>query len=185
MHWTRSKACTDGVKAGIAGGLEAGFRDGLPGVLHYLEDALLRSVIDSVAEGLTTAALKGGSGGSGGLVASIASVFGGRQYAAGTMSSAPGWSMVGERGPEMVKLPGGSQVMSNASLRNVGMGASRSATQTIVFDNRGAVIWEAAAQKMMTYADRVAATAGVGSVQVSRRATPDDLARQGGRRLGR
>jgi SLT domain-containing protein len=144
----------------------------------------MRSVLDSVAEGLTDAVLKG-SGGGGGLAGTIAGIFGGRGYAAGTMSSRAGWAMVGERGPEMVKLPGGSHVMSNAQLRNVGMGSKAAGGTTITIDNRGAVIWEKAAQQMMSYADRAAAAAGVGSVQVSRTATPADLARQGGRRLGR
>jgi hypothetical protein len=175
----------DGVKAGIMGGLEAGFHDGLPGVLSYLQDALMRSVLDSVAEGLTNAVLQGSKGGQGGLLTSLASALFGPKYAAGTMSSKHGMALVGERGPELVNLPGGSEVMSNQKLRNVGMGSGKSATQTVVFDNRGAVIWEQAAKSMMSYADRAAASSGLGAVSIARRATPSDLARESGRRLGR
>jgi hypothetical protein len=104
-------------------------------------------------------------------------------YADGTSSSASGWSMVGERGPELVKLPAGSQVIPNSALRNVGIGSQATAPPTIIFDNRGAVIWEQAARQMMSYADRVAAMSGSMAVQASRRATPVDLATQGARRL--
>jgi hypothetical protein len=106
-------------------------------------------------------------------------------HAAGDLTgSAGGLSLVGEDGPELVNLPGGSRILSNNQLRQVGLGASGSTGQTIVFDNRGAVIWEQAAKAMMAYADRSAATAGVGAVQMSREATPADLARASARSLG-
>jgi hypothetical protein len=168
---------------GIRGGLEAGFREGLPGVLHYLQDALTRSILDSVAEGLTAAVLRKEAGG--GILTSLASALFGRSYAAGTMSAKAGLALVGERGPELVRMPGGSQVIPNSQLRNVGVSGGGGGATTIVFDNRGAVIWEQAARQMMSYADRAAASSGSVAVQVSRRATPDDLARRGGRRLGR
>jgi hypothetical protein len=170
---------------GIRGGLEAGFRDGLPGVLRYLQDALTRSVLDSVAEGLTDVVLRNQSSGAGGLLTAVASALFGRSYAGGTMSARAGIALVGERGPELVKLPGGSRVIPNSALNNVGMGGGRGVTQTLIFDNRGAVIWEQAARQMMAYADRAAVSAGGAAVQSARRATPDDLARSGSRRLGR
>jgi hypothetical protein len=176
------RSTQNSVYEGIRGGLEAGFKDGLPGVLKYLKDALFRNALDGLARGLTDAVTGGGNAN---LFASVFGVTKRRGYASGTTSAFGGWSVVGEHGPELARLSPGSQVMSNAALRNVAMGAQGPGPQTIVFDNRGAVIWEQAARTMMTYADRAAAGAGVGAVQVSRRATPTDLARQGGRSLGR
>jgi hypothetical protein len=102
--------------------------------------------------------------------------------AEGTLSGA-GLTLVGERGPELVRLPGGSQVISNSALRNVAMGSPSKVGPTFVFDNRGAVIWEQAARQMMAYADRAAASAGYGAVGAARQITPEDLSRSAGRRL--
>jgi hypothetical protein len=104
--------------------------------------------------------------------------------AAGTSFSQGGLTLVGEQGPELVNLPTGAQVISNAALRNLGMGSPTQAGPTILFDNRGAVIWEQAARQMMSYADRAAAQAGVTGAQFARSATPSDLARDASRRLG-
>jgi hypothetical protein len=106
-------------------------------------------------------------------------------HAAGTLSSASGLALVGENGPEFVNLPGGSQVIPNSALRDVGMGGQGIGGQTIVFDNRGAIIWEQAVRSMMSYADRSASVAGVGAVQTSRRGVPMELARSSARTLGR
>jgi hypothetical protein len=102
---------------------------------------------------------------------------GGTDYAGG------GWSLVGENGPELVNLPTGARVISNASLQNLGMGAPSGSGTSIVFDNRGAVIWEQAARQMMAYADRAAANAGISAAQFSRSSVPNDLARAASRRL--
>jgi hypothetical protein len=104
--------------------------------------------------------------------------------ASGDMTGAAGgMTVVGEQGPEIVNLPGGSRVLSNSQLRQVGMSSGSTAQQVIMFDNRGAVIWEQAARTMMQYADRSAATAGMTSMQASRRVIPADFARSGGRSL--
>jgi hypothetical protein len=99
--------------------------------------------------------------------------------------AAGGLTMVGEEGPEIVSLPGGSRVLSNNSLRQVGIAGGGYGQPTIVFDNRGAVIWEQAARTMMAYADRSAAVAGVSAVQTSQRTVPAQMIRNGGRSLGR
>ena len=106
-------------------------------------------------------------------------------HAAGTLSSASGLAMVGEKGPELVNLPGGSQVISNQALRNMTMGSRPSAQVTVLFDNRGAIIWEQAAKQMMAYADAAATKHGMTAVQTARSTTPVDLDRINGRRLGR
>ena len=46
-------------------------------------------------------------------------------HAQGTLSSASGWALVGENGPEAVRLPGNSQVLSNHAFRNIGIGVDR------------------------------------------------------------
>ena len=50
------------------------------------------------------------------------SVFGGggHGYAQGTLSAPGGWAMVGERGPEMVRLPSASKVVPNHQLAKAG-----------------------------------------------------------------
>jgi len=105
-------------------------------------------------------------------------------YAAGTNWAAPGLAVVGEHGPELKVMKGGEKIIPNSALRNVGIGGGTSASPTIIFDNRGAVIWEQAARQLMAYADRAALGAGGVAVGAARRATPTDLARSASRRLG-
>jgi hypothetical protein len=107
-------------------------------------------------------------------------------HAAGDLTGAAGGlALVGEAGPELVSLPGGSRVFSNSQLRQVGLSGGGAGQPTIVFDNRGAVIWEQAARTMMAYADQTAARAGLTAVSTSRTGVPMELARQNGRSLGR
>lgn len=47
---------------------------------------------------------------------------GSRKYASGTDSAPGGWSLVGERGPELVRLTRGAQVISNSNLSKMGGG---------------------------------------------------------------
>lgn len=84
--------------------------------------AAIQSVIDKVATALAAiASLAGGVAGAVGAVgtgaagydpvgAALRGLVGGRQHAAGTMFAPGGLSLVGERGPELVNLPRGSQV---------------------------------------------------------------------------
>jgi hypothetical protein len=117
------------------------------------------------------------------IAAPILTALGLPAHAAGTLSSAAGLALVGEQGPEVVRLPGGSQVIPNSALRNIGLASKNGGGTTITFDNRGAVIWEQAAKQLMAYADRAAMGAGGMAVATARRATPSDLARSGSRRL--
>ncbi len=50
-----------------------------------------------------------------------------RKYAAGTDSAAGGWSLVGERGPELVRLSRGAQVVPNATLSRMADGSNDNA----------------------------------------------------------
>lgn len=57
-----------------------------------------------------------GGGGGGGIFASIGKIFG---FATGTPSAPGGLAMVGERGPELVNLPRGSEVLDAQRTRNM------------------------------------------------------------------
>lgn len=48
-----------------------------------------------------------------------------KAYADGTNWHPGGWALVGERGPEVVKMPRGSSVVSNHQLGNLGLGSQR------------------------------------------------------------
>lgn len=75
--------------------------------LQKIADKLLDSALDGIFDSLWTS---GGSGG--GLIGSLFGwITGG--HASGTQYSSGGWKMVGEKGPELMKVPGGSQVIPN------------------------------------------------------------------------
>lgn len=59
-------------------------------------------------------------------------------FANGTNSAPGGLSIVGEKGPELLNIPRGSQVIPNDVLKSGGMGGSVSAPVTISIDARGA-----------------------------------------------
>ena len=118
----------------IEGGLMAGFRNGVPGVVDYfgsvLEQRLARSLANSLADAL------GGLSGKGGLLGSLGGLFGSLlgHNATGTNSWRGGLSVVGEMGPEIVNLPKGAQVVPNDILRaaaNTRMATNVAATTRI------------------------------------------------------
>ncbi|GEM_PF-6006187 len=66
----------DSTYTAIRGGLQAGFENGLPGVLQYLSDEITRVLLDRLAEGLTQVfAQRSGGFGSGGSAGGIMSIF--------------------------------------------------------------------------------------------------------------
>lgn len=112
--------------------------------LGKLSDKLAQMAADQ----LWSAAFGGGGGGF-----NIGSLFGGGggavdtiqvgsqlfpKFANGTNSAPGGLSIVGEKGPELVNLPRGSQVIPNDALKSGGLGGSVSAPVTISIDARGA-----------------------------------------------
>lgn len=101
-------------------------------------------------------------------------------FASGGLS-AGGMSLVGENGPELVNLPGGSQVISNAQMRSmtaVGVRpAAAASSQPVVFDLRGAVMTSDLLQQMNQIAAR---TSGV-AVSAARKLTRSDLQRASAR----
>ena len=73
-----------------------------PGTSQNIYDPLA-----NIAAALNYAAHNAGFGSGPGQIGS------GHGYALGTLNAMPGWAMVGERGPEMVRFRGGEQVLSN------------------------------------------------------------------------
>jgi|GEM_PF-2319172 len=126
------------------------------------------------------------SGGGGFLAKGFSKIAG---FAGGTNFAPGGLSIVGERGPELVNLPRGAQVIPNHLLNGLanmqGPSGVGRAVQAITFDNRGAVIWESEVSRMMAYADNAAATAAIHSYQAARRDIPARMGARGANRLGR
>lgn len=84
--------------------------------------AVIEPVFHAIGKGLSvvaeaidtvTSKIGGKKGGDG-----AASGSGGKQNATGTSFSSGGWSTVGEHGPELMKLPAGTQVKPNSTLQN-------------------------------------------------------------------
>ena len=67
-------------------------------------------------------------------------------YASGTNSAAPGWAVVGERGPEFLKLRGGEQIRPVQARASAGGGPV-----TVLLENRGVIGSE---QEMRTWLTR-------------------------------
>jgi hypothetical protein len=85
------------------------FANAASNALQKIADKLLDSALDGLFDGLWNA---GGTGGGGGILGGLFSwITGG--HASGTSYSSGGWKMVGEKGPELMKVPGGSQVVPN------------------------------------------------------------------------
>jgi hypothetical protein len=120
----------------------------------------IRSIVDGFRKGDFLSALEGGLGlitrlGSAGLFGKgfqsiLTSV---PAFAQGTSYAPGGLSLVGERGPELVNLPRGSQVFTNRDLRSMGggkvdvtvtMDPSTGALGAFVRDQAGRIVGEAA-----------------------------------------
>lgn len=160
----------------FAGTLVSGLLDGakasevLSNALKNLADRFLNSGLDAL--------FGGGGGGIGGL---LGSVFGGGGksdpwaglrlpgFANGTNSAPGGMSIVGERGPELLNIPRGSQVVSNANIARAlkqpaGQAATGSQGQSsgvkvdvgVSVDNNG---------NLQAYVENVAKTAATSSAR--------------------
>lgn len=114
-------AIRDTFRNAMSDGLNAAIYGGWDGLSDYMADSFKRKMMDGLVEMMTDAVFpKGGIGasGGGGLIGAISggikSLFG---HAAGTDYSSGGLKIVGEKGPEIVGLPKGSQVLPNNLLR--------------------------------------------------------------------
>ena len=131
------------------GALEAGMHGGWPGVLRYFETSMEESFIKSLTSGIATS-LAGWINGQGtqnpsasagktllGFIGGVGHLLG---FADGTLSAPGGLAMVGERGPELVNLPKGAQVIPNRALSGLAVTPGMSVTSVSNhFDLRGAV----------------------------------------------
>lgn len=88
-------------------GLWQSFGDAVANVLQKIGDKLLDGALDGLFDSLWS-----GGGGGGGMLGGLFSwITGG--HATGTEYSSGGVKWVGEKGPELMKVPGGSQVIPN------------------------------------------------------------------------
>lgn len=165
----------DALKDGIAGGLEAGFRSGLPGVLDYLGQALQRRLLDSVADGLAGVLGGGGTGGKAGVIATAARfIFGGGRAGGGPVS--PGHVYrINEAGQEFFAptVPGRIANLSQAMAALKGAGGQGGAqvhvSQPMHFDLRGAVVTEDLLARMNQIGRQAAAQGAMAGAQIARR----------------
>ncbi len=126
----------------------------------------------------------GGGGGGGGLLGDIGAGLLIPGFAAGTDSAPGGLSVVGERGPEIVNLPRGAQIIPNSVLAGMGsitpgMGAS---VTTLAFDLRGAVMTDDLLRQMNDMAanaqHQATANGAALAIQASRQLIPQEAARR-------
>ena len=136
-----------------------------------IEGKKLNEVMNDLLKTLARAAINAGimsifTPGAGGGLSPFASLF---KAAGGTDFAPGGLTVVGEKGPELVNLPRGSQVIPNDVLRGGAMG---SISAPIVFnvDNRGASV-EAVAKMAQVMAEMQATLPSkiIGTVQQARR----------------
>lgn len=113
----------DGFASALRGGLDAAIQGGWPGLVEYMGNSLRQKFMDSLIDVIANAVFpKGGMGGGGGggifgtVLSFGAKLFGG--HASGTNFSSGGLKLVGEKGPELVGMPMGSQVLPNNLLKN-------------------------------------------------------------------
>jgi hypothetical protein len=104
-------------------GLWGSFADAASNALQKIADKLLDSALDGIFDSLWS-----GGGGGGGLMGGLFSwITGG--HATGTEYSSGGVKWVGEKGPELMKVPGGSQVIPNNRITAPGAPSFNGANQ--------------------------------------------------------
>ncbi len=104
-------------------GLWGAFADAASNALQKIADKLLDSALDGIFDSLWS-----GGGGGGGLMGGLFSwITGG--HATGTEYSSGGVKWVGEKGPELMKVPGGSQVIPNNRITAPGAPSFNAANQ--------------------------------------------------------
>jgi hypothetical protein len=148
-------------------------------------DKLETNLLDAMANGLTRSLIGGGAGGGGGLFgALIGAAMGVPAFATGTDSAPGGLSLVGERGPELLNLKQGAQVVSNGLLSRLGQSAPASGggVTLISFDVRGAVMTTDLLDNMTRMANEAQQRATMNGAaigaQIARTTVPADLRRR-------
>jgi hypothetical protein len=129
-------------------------------VLDSLVKTLLKAAINSTIMSIFTPAAGGGA-------SPFMSMLKG--FAEGTNSAPGGMAMVGERGPELVNLPRGSQVIPNNVTRGM-MGGGGAITYAPAIDARGASVEAVARLAQIMEQDRATfASRTVATIQQARR----------------
>jgi hypothetical protein len=118
----RQQEIQDKFSNSIRGGLEAGMKSGIPGVMDFLKQNLQSRLLDGLSKALGN--FMAGMSQSGGIFGTIgkigATAMGVPGFASGTTYAPGGLAMVGERGPELVNLPRGSRVHSAGATAAMG-----------------------------------------------------------------
>lgn len=166
----RSRAdIRDGYRSSIEQGLYAAVHGGGKGLMQFLGDQLKNAMISKFSDKASGwAADKAG-----GLFSRIASSFG--RNANGTSNWRGGLTWVGERGKELVNLPGGSQVIPNHQLGSL---TPARPVQNFHINAAGAVL----AADLMSEMRQVGAQAYSRSVAESERRAPGAVSRNRSRR---
>lgn len=167
----------EGFANAFRGGLEAGMRDGLPGVMDYFGQMLRQKVIDNFVNQIADSLFPRNGASGGGAVGAIMN-FGSKLFghAGGTRSSAGGWHWTGENGPELVNMrPGGAVIPNHALNFNTSIPQARAPNQTFNvhthFDATDAVLTNTVQQWI--------AQGNAYAIQAAKAATKTDLGRQG------
>lgn len=133
-------ALNDGLAAAITGTQKLGdvFKSVATGIIaDLLRIELRKAIIAPLAKLLNIGASAQIGGDTANLEGNFDKVFSKiPKHASGTMSAPGGLSLVGERGPEIVNLKRGAQVISNHDLRGMGGGAAIQVIPSPYFDVR-------------------------------------------------
>jgi hypothetical protein len=176
------KAYENSVHQGVLDGLRAAADgNGLDFLKNRLREAMFEAAADALTKAFLTAQANSGGGFGGTILKGIGAFLG--FNAGGTDNWRGGLSVVGERGPELVNLPRGAQVIPNNVLRGMG-GATGSGTTVLnQFDMRGSIVEDALYKRVQTIARTEANRAGAKSASFTLGAMPGRLVQQ--QKLGR
>lgn len=189
-QWART---VGNIRDSVRAGLEAGVRGGWPGILEYLGDSLRKRLLDSAADAITQIATMGGKNGIGGFIASLFNLGGGGssgprvagipKHGLGSYGTAPGLSVINDNGPELVNLPGGSQIIPASGLNKLGVaggGGGVTVIQPLYANFKGSVTTAELIGQMQAFANN----AGAQAVQISLGQMQRRTQQQSMRRLG-
>lgn len=174
-EFTRARAISERAVTSIQGGLSdlivsaqnssGGVKSAFAEMARGVAQAIQRMIADMIAlqimksvVGMASGAMgMFGGGGGGGILSAMGGAGGGgggvvTNFASGTSSAPGGWSWVGERGPELVRMPRGANVMNNAqsmAYANTHGGGESQPAPTIVQLTINAVDSRSVAQLLM------------------------------------
>jgi hypothetical protein len=175
--WAESRAqLRQDVEDAWSEGLRAAMNGDFWGfITNNLENAAIQGLARFLAQHTP-----GAGGGPAGLLSSVVlTALGVPGFASGTSYAPSGLAVVGERGPELVKLPQGAQVYPSHQLTNAVRAAP--VTQQLAFDLRGAVMTEDLLRQMQ----RIGAQAAIHGATGGHLKTMKSLAQRSRGRLGR